>query len=182
MEQHRKTPRANFLDYNGGDYFITICTKGKKHYFGDIYDNEMHLSKIGKFVDLQLREANRYSENIDIPLYVVMPNHIHAVISMNCRDMPLACVKGNILQRSPNPLLRGKDTCQRHVPTLSRYINSLKGSVTKFARTVNPEFDWQTRYYDHFIRGKRDRNNISEYILNNVANWQTDCFFHQNLP
>lgn len=30
----RKSPRAAFHDYNNGDYFVTICTKGHKHYFG----------------------------------------------------------------------------------------------------------------------------------------------------
>ena len=27
----RKSPRADFHDYSGGDYFITICTKNKTH-------------------------------------------------------------------------------------------------------------------------------------------------------
>lgn len=26
--QYRKTPRASFLDYDTGEYFVTICTKG----------------------------------------------------------------------------------------------------------------------------------------------------------
>ena len=32
----RKSPRANFHDYSGGDYFVTICTRDKEHYFGQI--------------------------------------------------------------------------------------------------------------------------------------------------
>lgn len=32
----RKNIRAEFHDYSGGDYFITICTRDKKHYFGEI--------------------------------------------------------------------------------------------------------------------------------------------------
>ena len=30
------TARALWHDYNGGAYFITICTKNREHYFGDI--------------------------------------------------------------------------------------------------------------------------------------------------
>lgn len=41
MTQYRKTPRAQFLDYDEGDYFITICTHDRKHYFGEIYNGEM---------------------------------------------------------------------------------------------------------------------------------------------
>lgn len=36
MDQYRKSPRANFLDYDGGDYLITICTTQKIHYFGEV--------------------------------------------------------------------------------------------------------------------------------------------------
>ena len=32
----RKTPRASWIEYNEGMYFITICTRDKKHYFGMI--------------------------------------------------------------------------------------------------------------------------------------------------
>lgn len=177
MEQYRRTPRASFLDYDGGDYFITICTKNKKHYFGEIYDAEMHLSEIGEFVEQQLNTASQHSEAISVPLFVVMPNHIHAIIRVNCRDMPLACSDGDARQRSPNPSLRINSTSQRHVPALSRYISSLKGVVTKFAKSHLKEFEWQSRYYDHYIRGPRDGNNISDYIMNNVARWQFDCFY-----
>lgn len=31
-----KSARANWHDYNGGIYFITICTKNRAHYFGEI--------------------------------------------------------------------------------------------------------------------------------------------------
>lgn len=65
-------------------------------------------------------------------------------------------------------------------PPLSRYISSLKGVVTKYARSRNIEFDWQSRYYDHYVRGNFDGNNISEYILNNVAKWESDCFYDDN--
>lgn len=28
--------RANWHNYNGGVYFVTICTKNREHYFGEI--------------------------------------------------------------------------------------------------------------------------------------------------
>ena len=30
-----KSARASWHDYNGGAYFITICTKNRVHYFGE---------------------------------------------------------------------------------------------------------------------------------------------------
>lgn len=60
MDQFRKTPRANFLDYEDGDYFITICTRDRKHYFGKIINGTMMLSDIGKFAQQQLNDASMY--------------------------------------------------------------------------------------------------------------------------
>lgn len=177
MEQYRKSPRAKFLDYDKGNFFVTICTKERKHYFGEIYNGEMNYNVIGEFAALQLSSASDFCREIDIPLFVVMPNHIHAIITVNRRDMSLAFIEGDILQRNPNPALRGNPTCPRHVPTLSRYISSFKGVVTKFAKLRNHDFGWQSRYYDHYIRGNYDGNIITEYILSNVAKWQEDCFF-----
>lgn len=181
MDQYRKTPRAKFLDYDGGDYFVTICTRHRKHYFGDIYNNKMHLSKIGEFIELQLISASGFCKEITVPLFVVMPNHIHAIVSVKAQKIPLTCFAGNTLQRSPNPSLRANSTCQRHVPTLSRYISSLKGAVTKFARSIGLDFAWQGRYHDHLIRGNRDGNNIAEYIMNNVTKWPDDCFYQNEI-
>jgi hypothetical protein len=40
--------RAVWHDYNGGDYFITIYTAGKEHYFGEIKNGEMMLNTLGQ--------------------------------------------------------------------------------------------------------------------------------------
>lgn len=177
MEQYRKKTRANFLDYNGGDYFVTICTKNRAHYFGKIQTGQMFLSEIGEFTKLQLNSASEHCENIRILLSVVMPNHIHAIVNLTNDAGSLPMNEGNIMQRSPNPALRADPTCQRHVPTLSRYLSSLKGAVTKFAKSNNLDFGWQKGYFDHCIRGHQDGNRIAEYIENNVARWHDDCFY-----
>ena len=174
--QSRKSPRAKFLDYNQGAYFITICTKNKIHYFGEIYNEEMHMNEIGKIVAYELSNPQVHYPHIEIPLFVIMPNHIHAIIMVNdpCRD------ESNhtdlFSQRTPNPVLRDQPDMSRHVPTLSQYILSMKGAVTKQACKINPSFAWQPRYHDHFIRGHKDNNKITEYIENNVLRWDKDCF------
>ena len=175
MEQYRKTPRAHFIDYDYGDYFITICTKEKLHFFGEIQDGIMMLTDIGRFVDIQLSRSNEYCKGIEVIQHVVMPNHIHAIVRVDAK-MTNDDIDTGMLLRSPNPALRANPTCQRHVPTLSKYVNSLKGAVTKYAKTNSFEFGWQSRYYDHLIRGVKDGNRISEYISNNIAKWQDDCF------
>ena len=72
--------RAQWHDYNGGEYFVTICTRYRKHYFGEIRNHEMILSEIGKYAVDNLEQITRHYPNCTIPLYVVMPNHIHAIV------------------------------------------------------------------------------------------------------
>ena len=135
----------------------------------------MLYSEIGLFADTQLKTVAKFNPNISIPLYVVMPNHIHAIVCINADPISVLS-KGDRFERAPNPALRACETCQRHVPTLSRYVSSLKGAITKKAKSLGIEFGWQSRYHDHYIRNSRDANNISNYILNNIVNWDTDCF------
>lgn len=180
MDQHRKTPRANFLDYNDGDYFITICTKNREHSFGEIVDGKMQPSEIGRFVNEQLAKANEFNTDVDVHLYVVMPNHIHAIIRVHDATAPYYVPATN--QRSPLPSLRKNPASQRQVPALSRYITSFKGSVTRYARAINKKFQWQSRYHDHLIRNAHDGNNIAQYISTNVIRWDLDCFNEAKPP
>ena len=41
--------RAKWHDYNGGMYFVTVCTRNRKHFFGEIHNGVMHLTEIGKY-------------------------------------------------------------------------------------------------------------------------------------
>lgn len=177
MEQYRKTPRADFLYYETGDYFVTICTKYRKHFFGEIADNKMRFSKIGRFCKENLEKANSFNDNIEIIVFTVMPNHIHAIIRIGYGEKSGANIcEGNLFQRSPHPYMRANPLYHRHTTALSRYVSSFKGVVTKYAKSIGMDFGWQSRYHDHFIRGPHDGNNIYEYIINNVSRWSNDCY------
>ncbi len=167
--QYRKSPRAHFIEYDRGEFFITICTEGRRNFFGEIVNSEMKLSEIGKFVEDQLRRCSEFWPSIEMSDFVVMPNHIHFLAYVE-NDSE----KYNFDARCPNPSYRPATTISRVIPKLSRYISSFKGAVTKHSQKLGIEFRWQGRYYDHLIRGPRDRAAHVEYIMNNVANWETD--------
>ena len=87
----RKSPRARWHDYTGADYFVTFCTKKRELYFGDVVDGKMELSEIGKWALTQIEQTVVIRQNdVEIPMYVVMPNHIHLIVVFNgvspCRD------------------------------------------------------------------------------------------------
>jgi len=83
--------RAIWHNYNSGCYFVTICTQNRKHYFGKIIGTQIHqmiLSPIGKYTDEQFRNVHLHYPYAEIPIWVVMPNHVHAIVVINHDAVP----------------------------------------------------------------------------------------------
>lgn len=73
--------RAEWWDYgHPGAYFITICTRYRKQYFGEIRNGVMIPSEAGKIAQSVWHEIPEHSSGIDLGSFVVMPNHVHGVI------------------------------------------------------------------------------------------------------
>ena len=139
-----------------GEYFVTICTKDRVNYFGEITDNEMVLSEIGEVANQCIIDTNKHFPNVEVSSHVIMPNHIHAII---------------IIKHTAN------DEKQKFGPqsrNLASVIRGIKIGVTKYARNNNIPFEWQRLYYDTIIRDINEMNRIVHYINNNVANWVND--------
>ncbi|MFN5149051.1 MAG: transposase, partial [Flavobacteriia bacterium] len=58
--------------------------------------------------------------------------------------------------------------------SVSSIIGSYKSAVTKHARRLGYDFNWQTRFYDHIIRDEIGLNTIRNYIDQNVRNWKSE--------
>ena len=76
----RKSPRATWHDYNGGRYFVTFCTKNHELYFGDVVDGRMELSEIGEYALRCIDKIPEINDNVAVPEFVVMPNHVHMIV------------------------------------------------------------------------------------------------------
>ena len=74
--------RADWHNYNGGAYFVTICTQNREHFFGEIGNEIMILSEIGEYVDICIKNIETLHENVYVPIYQIMPDHIHLIIIM----------------------------------------------------------------------------------------------------
>jgi REP element-mobilizing transposase RayT len=56
--------------------------------------------------------------------------------------------------------------------TTVEYIRGVKNNNWK---TFNKKL-WQRNYWEHIIRNEQSYLKISEYIVNNPANWDNDTF------
>lgn len=179
----RKYPRASFHDYNGGKCFVTACTRDKVHYFGKVVDGVMQLSALGEALRNNLETISSHYPDVEIPLYVVMPNHFHAVIVIKDPDLSMTANPQTNLGRL-NQLARltmatggNTDETTHHGSRLGSVVAGIKAHVTRSARQNDLSFAWQPRYHEHIIRNDRDGNLIANYIETNPAHWTNDEYY-----
>ena len=65
-----------------GYYFITNCTQNRIPWFGEIDNDHMILSLAGEIAIQELVKTEHIRPNVNIDTWVIMPNHIHAIISI----------------------------------------------------------------------------------------------------
>jgi len=187
-----ESARATWHDYGYGIYFITVCTKNHEHFLGEIKNaNEpmMQLSKIGKFLTEKIQNITNHCPYAEIPLFVVMPNHWHAIVfidgdktTYNRRDMAIWHVETRYVETRHATSLQNEQmqNIANMQGWLSVSIGGIKSVVTKFANDNDIDFAWQTRFHDHIIRDQNEINRIADYIENNPANWDADCYNENN--
>ena len=194
----RKSPRAAWHDYNGANYFITICTKNHDLYFGDVVDGRMELLEIGEWAHQCAGKIETINDNVFVPEFVVMPNHVHLIVIMdNADDQRLPrCDSPTTLVDNGNPEdwvvglpyhdsridnePETNDEMQRRAyccGRLSHMIGQFKSAVTKYAYEKDIPFIWQLCFHDHIIRNGTEMNRIADYIQNNPMKWELDRFF-----
>src|SRR5271156_3015997 len=68
-------------DYGSrGWYFTTLCTKDKKCCLGQAVDGQIILSDAGIIAETEMRSIPSHYDNVIVDRYVVMPNHVHAIV------------------------------------------------------------------------------------------------------
>ena len=75
----RKLPRLSGFDYSSENYnYVTICTHNSK----DLFGTPDNLTVYGRIAKKHLLEIESHYDGICIDKYVIMPNHIHAIIAI----------------------------------------------------------------------------------------------------
>ena len=155
LRARRSSPRLTGFDYSQeGYYFVTACTRNQQQRFGTVTDGVMYLSPIGEIVANEWLAIPSYETHVHLDAWVVMPNHLHGIISIHAV---------------------GDE--QSH--GLSTIVSGFKGRVSRQVNQMpQPEGIslWQRSFYDHVIRTDADLDRIREYIANNPARWMDDRF------
>ena len=162
--QIRKSNRISGYDYStNGAYFITICTENRRKILSEIivgtplpgYPEEVcpELTPCGKIADKYIRQMDAFYDNLSVDKYVIMPDHIHLLISIHG------------LGGHPG---RGVPTGEKErTSVIARFVGTFK----RFCNKEYGENIWQGRYYDHVIRNQQDYDEVWQYIENNPRKW-----------
>ena len=157
----RKDNRLKNYDYSrAGAYFITICTKDRKCLFWDKaqhhsvgediilpYEN-IRFSILGEIADEAINAIPVHYPQVEVVQYVIMPNHIHMILSIPYDD-------GRMIS-SPTSILT-------IVGQMKRYVSKRVGKAI-----------WQKSFHDHIIRNRADYEEHLRYIYENPINWHLD--------
>jgi len=198
-----ESARLQNWDYGwNAKYFITIVTKNREHFFGEIDDSKkMNFTDIGNIASKFWYEIPGHFPFIILDEFVVMPNHIHGIVIIDKKrdeiislneigDGPVETRHALSLPQppqSPQPppsppsfkkLTPGQKRFRNQGKNnISTIIGSYKSVVSNSAHKINPDFDWQSRFFDHIIRDDSELDRIRNYIRNNIHNWFEDKFY-----
>jgi REP element-mobilizing transposase RayT len=169
---HRRSVRLRGYDYSkAGAYFVTICTNGRRCLFGEIWEREMYLNGFGQIAYDVWEQLPERWKHVELGAFQIMPNHMHGILVFQPVDEAVDL---------SNPKLQWANK-----PTLGQAIGAYCSIVSTqclqyFKQNKAGEFlekIWQRGFHEHIIRDMAAFDRISNYIINNPANWKNDKFF-----
>jgi putative transposase len=116
--------------------------------FGEIIEGLIELNRFGRIVHDNWKELPGIYSGINIDVFIVMPNHMHGIITIDGNSKP--------------------------IPEIIRGFKSYTARKINELRSMTGEMVWQRSYYEHIIRSDEESIHIGNYILNNAAQWKTD--------
>ncbi|MBQ5592049.1 MAG: transposase [Clostridia bacterium] len=151
----RKRPHLKDYDYSSeGAYFVTICVQNRKKLLSRVVGRglapaEIEYTKVGQIAKRQLLLLEERYSFLKIEKYVIMPDHIHAIIIFDEKTAGA----------SPRP-------------TLFDVICAYKSLTTRECKKIYPiDKLFQTSFVEHIIRNQEDYNDRARYIEENPLRW-----------
>ena len=181
-----------------GFYYVTICTYKQEHLLGEIKNGKMLLNAYGQIVRDTWNDLPNHIAGIELDAFQIMPNHVHAVISivpgaMRARgDSEMRADGDSAMRAGLEPARTGDRVGAGSKPALSNAhpapdavpAHPLSEIVRQFktfsARRINEIRNmsgipvWHRNYFEIIIRNENKLNRVRQYIINNPQKWEKD--------
>jgi REP element-mobilizing transposase RayT len=179
MRRKRKYIRLRNFDYRCEcSHYITICTKDRECFLGNIKEGKLEYSPIGDIGNSFWMDIPDHFPYVMLDEYIIMPNHMHGIIKLDysitrtCIEPPIGTCQGmSLLSNNPNIRQKQFNKFGHPIPgSVSVIINHFKSAVKRWCNKNGFEhFLWQPRFYDHIVNNKNDLIRIKKYIRSNPA-------------
>ena len=139
--------------------------------FGEIQNGIMQANTYGNLVLEEWQKSAAIRNEIELDEFVLMPNHIHAIIFIHSSGERLFAdqLLDDQSSTKPNKHLKPK--------SLGALVAGFKSSVTAKINTQRNspgQAIWQRNYYDRVLRDESELLRAREYIINNPMQWDLD--------
>ena len=147
---------------------MTVCSKDKTHIFGRVSVGRVapgapftELTAIGRVIEKHILSVNDVYESVSVDKYVIMPNHIHLLLTISAHGAPGATRPTGSEER-----VNKKVSISQVVTSIKRLSNKETGMKL-----------WQNSFHDHIIRNEQDYLTHWQYIEDNPARWAEDEYY-----
>ena len=138
---------------------------------------QVQLTPLGETVEKFIRSIPLAYRDVTVEAYVIMPNHVHLLISLDASPESASLSEAGGGVRAPRPTQKTEKDADNGSAqprtSLHTVVRGLKSLVTRACG----DSIWQTSYYDHIIRNEADELRILEYIQTNPARWAEDEYY-----
>ena len=169
---HRRSVRLRQYDYRqSGAYFVTLCTYNRQCLFGEIIDGRMVQDDVGRIVATEWERTPQIRHEIDLDAWVLMPNHLHAIIVIAPAADELSLPQTSL---PAGVSIRGMGSIKKSLSSLVQGFKSATTVQINAARETPHVPVWQRGFYEHVIPHEADLRRIREYVADNPRRWAED--------
>ncbi len=134
-----------------GHYFATLYPRSKVNSFGVIRDGCVDLLPMGKIAEYVLSRLPGIRQGVVLKTWVIMPNHIHLLMSTD-----------------------------HSITSPGKVIRMIKTAVKCWADIYGQDFQWQFSHQLYDIRDADDLGRLNWYIRKNILFWLSDSMNREN--
>ena len=183
---------------NEAMYFVTICTKNRENYFGEIFNPGDHtIPKIKPTIIGEIAHSEWYKSielrpdmNLELGEFVVMPNHIHGIIIIGANEINKPKGVDTIMENDRDAIggndrdaiggndrdaIGGDDRDAMHCVSIIPTTNNINTDDTKYKNHFAP----QSKNLSSIIRGYKSA--VTTFAKKNNIEFEWQSRFHDHI-
>jgi putative transposase len=151
-----KKIKSAHKDISQAYFLVTLCTKNGIEFFGKMKNGKLEPNRSGKIAQEIWEAIPEYNNEIKLDDYVIMPNHLHGIISYTC-------------YRSEKQIL---NALEKSINTINEFRKFVKEQVQKTNSRI--KFGWAEKFNIYHIKDENELYDMRYYIEKEVLKWEFD--------